>query len=320
MSHIWLAGGICHERGAKAPSVITCSVTSRQSSEPLTGTAPTATTWLLLEQPGPWGARALADSRLDPRLGRALEQATAGTGVRTALIRRPGRRDQHAPRRVFLAHTHPGASWIRTARLTEPWHLLDLDFAALGGGAHGDLWEPHRGGPLTLVCTNGRRDRCCAVLGRPLVRELAADLADVWEITHLGGHRFAPTLLVLPFGYAYGRMTAPRVRRVLRAAGDGRVVLEGCRGRSPWSRPGQVAELAVRRRTGEARADALTVSREAPSPQGDRPGWTVTVSHRDGRRWRVTVTSVSGPAAPASCGAEAEPRPRLAVTAVDGPA
>ena len=29
---------------------------------------------------------------------------------------------------------------------------------------------------------------------------------EVWECTHLGGHRFAPTALVLPTGYSYGRL------------------------------------------------------------------------------------------------------------------
>ena len=59
------------------------------------------------------------------------------------------------------------------------------------------------------MCTNGRRDRCCALLGRPLAAEIvAAGHSEVWEVTHLGGHRFSPTMLVLPHGYAYGRLTA----------------------------------------------------------------------------------------------------------------
>lgn len=302
----------------------TCSTASRQVAEPLAGTAATAATWLLLEQPGPWGATALTHSRLEPELGRALEKATAGTGVRAALIRRPGRhpdrRGSHAPRRVFAAHTRPGAGWLRTTCLTEPWQLLDLDLAALGRGEHHGLWQPYRGDPLTLVCTNGRRDRCCALLGRPLAAELACGDADVWEITHLGGHRFAPTVLVLPFGYAYGRMSPQRVRGVVNAARAGRVVIEGCRGRSSWSRPGQAAELAVRHRTGEDRADALTVARTEPHPPGRGSGWTVTVAHRDGRRWRVEVAAVPGPVAPASCDAAPTPSERLTVTAVHGPA
>ncbi|MGD9483957.1 sucrase ferredoxin [Streptomyces sp. TRM70308] len=301
----------------------TCAIASLERAEPLAATAATARTWLLLEQPGPWGAQALHESHLDAGTGRALAAAAEGTGVRVALIRRPGPhadRGGAARRRVYLAHTLPGRSWVRTWRTDDPAALTALDFAALGAGDHTGLGEPYRGDPLTLVCTNGRRDRCCALLGRPLAAELAASGgANAWEITHIGGHRFSPTLLVLPYGYAYGRADAPTVKGVLAAVRRGRVVVEHCRGRSAWDRPGQAAELAVREVTGEVDADALTVAHIAnagdaggPDNANDANGaWTVTVTHRDARAWHVTVRSAPGPATPASCGAEAVPQPRL---------
>ena len=293
----------------------TCTTLSRALAEPLAGTASTARTWLLLEQPGPWGPDALVESHLDPAVGRALGAATAGTGVRVALIRRPGRHADRpgnaTARRAYLAHTLPGNSWIRTTAAVAPERLLDLDFHRLGAGAHDDLWEPHHGDPLTLVCTNGRRDRCCALLGRPLAAERAASGgSEVWEITHLGGHRFSPTLLVLPHGYAYGRITAVGVKNVLEALHDGRLVGEHCRGRSAWDRPGQAAELAVRDATGERGLDAIAVLAERAT--GDTH--EVTVGHTDGRRWRVTVATRAGAEpAPASCGAVAGPQHRMAV-------
>ncbi|MDX3230254.1 sucrase ferredoxin [Streptomyces sp. ME19-01-6] len=291
----------------------TCATASRDLSEPLAGTATTATTWLLLEQPGPWGAEALTASHLAQAVGRALERATKDTGVRVALIRRPGRHADchtHPQQRVFVAHTRPGRSWIRTTTLTEPERLLALDFAALGAGdpsglrpaaaGPGQTWEKYTGDPLILVCTNGKRDRCCALLGRPLAAELTASGArGTWEVTHIGGHRFSPTLMVLPHGYAYGRATAQSVRGVLDALRKGRIVTEGCRGRSTWERPAQAAELAIRELSGEAGADALTVLRT----EGAAPAWTVTVGHTDGRRWRVGVVQVAAaPPRPESCG------------------
>ncbi|WP_031508790.1 sucrase ferredoxin [Streptomyces megasporus] len=295
----------------------TCSAASRALSEPLAATAATARTWLLVEQPGPWGAKALGHSRLDPDLGRALEEAAAGTGVRVALIRRPGRHpDHHGPsrHRVYLAHTLPGRSWVRTGVLSDPEVLRDLDMAALGEGDHGGVWEPYTGDPLALVCTNGRRDRCCALLGRPLAAELvASDAGEVWEITHLGGHRFAPTLLTLPHGYTYGRLGGHAVKDVLDGVRHGRVVTTGCRGRSAWGRPGQAADLAVRELTGETGADALTVS----ATEGAAPEWSVTVTRLDGRSWRVTVVEDADvPPLPASCGADPAPQSRMTVTAI----
>ncbi|MFI9808058.1 sucrase ferredoxin [Streptomyces sp. NPDC052301] len=300
-----------------------CATVSRSLDEPVSGTAATARTWLLLEQPGPWGAKALTSSHLDPALGRALEAAAEGTGVRVALIRRPGRHaDPGTPpvRHVYAAHTVPGRVWLHGAVTRDPERLLDLDFAALGAGDHRTFGvalggRAHTGDPLALVCTNAKRDRCCALLGRPLAAELAASgVRGVWEVTHLGGHRFSPTVLVLPYGYAYGRAEAHTVKEALHGTQEGRVVVEGCRGCSAWDRPGQAAELAVRSAAGEYRAGVLSVVRT----DGGAPRWDVTVLHADGRRWRVTVAQgASLPPRPESCGATVLGTPaRMDVVAV----
>ncbi|MEU7425506.1 sucrase ferredoxin [Streptomyces sp. NPDC040750] len=302
-----------------------CATVSRSLDEPVAGTAARATTWLLLEQPGPWGAKALTSSHLDPAVGRALEASAEGTGVRVALIRHPGRHaDPGTPaiRRVYAAHTVPGHTWLHSATTRDPRCLLGLDFAALGAGdprsfgaALGGL--PHNGDPLALVCTNGKRDRCCALLGRPLATELVASgVRGVWEVTHLGGHRFSPTVLVLPYGYSYGRAETHTVKEALHGAREGRVAVEGCRGCSAWERPGQAAELAVRTAADEYRAGVLSVLRT----DGSAPRWEVTVGHADGRRWRVTVAQTASlPPRPESCGAAVLGAPaRMDVVALRG--
>ncbi|MGW3950602.1 sucrase ferredoxin [Streptomyces sp. NPDC004752] len=286
-----------------------CATVSRSLDEPVSGTAATATTWLLLEQPGPWGVKALTSSHLDRALGRALEAAADGTGVRIALVRRPGRHADpgtSAERQVYAAHTVPGTVWLRAATIRDPRTLLDLDYGALGSGDHRTFdaalgGRAHEAGPLALVCTNGKRDRCCALLGRPLATELTASgVPGVWEVTHLGGHRFSPTVLVLPYGYSYGRAEAHTVKEVLQSVQEGRIVVQGCRGNSAWGRPGQAAELAVRTAADEYAADTLSVLRT----DGAAPRWAVTVAHADGRRWRVIVAQgASLPPRPESCGA-----------------
>ncbi|MGY0019217.1 sucrase ferredoxin [Streptomyces sp. YJ-C3] len=310
----------------------TCATASLDLDEPLAGTAATARTWLLIEQPGPWGAKALTSSHLDPEVGRALETAADGTGVRVALVRRPGRHaDCHhaARRRVYVAHTAPGNAWLRSAIVEAPEDLLRLDFAALGAGEHSGFGDLYEGAPLALVCTNGKRDRCCALLGRPLASELALSGEEgVWEVTHLGGHRFSPTLLVLPYGYAYGRVTAADVKEILEGVRAKRIVTDDCRGSSAWDRPGQAAELAVRRAAHEYGADALDVVRTdvlapaegvagAEATGNDVSRWEVTVAHTDGRHWCVTVAQgASLPPRPESCGGALGSPARMDVVAV----
>ncbi|MFF7242827.1 sucrase ferredoxin [Embleya sp. NPDC008237] len=296
----------------------TCVFLSHELAEPMAGTAPTTRGWLLVEHPGPWAAKALTGSRgLDDGVGAELDERAARAGFRAALIRRPdetgrrideaagpgGNESERAPdglRTVFLAWTEPGGTWLRRLRVRTAADALALDLAALAGPVEPSVGEA-TAEPLLLVCTNGKRDRCCAVAGRPLAGALAVSFPEAtWEVTHLGGHRFAPTALVLPQGYLYGRLDPTSARAVVAAARRGEMLPDRCRGRATYSRAGQAAELAVRADCGERLADALSVYDERAEDDG---GWTVRVDHRDGRTWTVAVDArKEAPARPESCG------------------
>ena len=74
-------------------------------------------------------------------------------------------------------------------------------------------------------------------------------------------------------------------------------MLDNLRGRSTWTKAGQVAEIAVRQATGELGLDALTVVDEDVD--------LVTIQHHDGRTWTVPVISEpADPPRPESCGKE----------------
>jgi hypothetical protein len=51
-----------------------CSQASEARDEPMAGTASTVRSWLLLEDPGPWGRDALRDARLPERVGLELQR------------------------------------------------------------------------------------------------------------------------------------------------------------------------------------------------------------------------------------------------------
>ncbi len=269
-----------------------CALLALGAGEPLAGTAPVAVRWACLEHRGPWPRDVAAHP--DPTVAAFVARAAAA-GYRTALIRRPGRRRaRSAPARLFLADTmpRPGAGRVATTALD----VAGPDaLAAVPLPPAGPLPGEPVPDPLLLVCTHGRRDRCCALDGLALVRALAeAREPQVWECSHLGGHRFAPTALVLPTGYLYGRLDREAAQAVRKAAAHGEVDAARCRGRSSWPAEGQVAELAVRLATGLRDADALTV-------HGTR------VSAADGRAWDVAVEHVTTGVRPASCGAPAVP-------------
>lgn len=214
-----------------------CSVASRDDGEPMAGTAPSETAFLLVEHAGSWGRKALAESRLPE----AVRDHLAGfAGVRVQLIRRHG--GESGPGvRVFHARATAAGFDVRTAVLPGPEALLDLH---LDG-------DPERGwaaydAPLWLVCTNGRRDRCCAEIGRPITAALAGRWPEAtWETTHLGGHRFSGTLLALPSGHTLGRLDVASAVEACAILEKGSVPVEVSRGRAGLSPAEQVRELHV---------------------------------------------------------------------------
>ncbi len=241
-----------------------CSVGATQ--EPMAGSAAVATTYLLVEHPGPWGRKALSESRFPEHVRHGLGAAADAAGVRVQLIRRPGRGPAGDGLRVFAAYADPVAPRTVAAVVAAPEALLDLDLAALAAGEDAGLAAHDQ--PLYLVCTNGRRDLCCAELGRPIVAALAAAYpAETWETTHVGGHRFAGAMVVLPHGLSYGRLDADAALRVVEKSRAGELDLTHLRGRSAYDGAVQAAEIAARQRLGETRIDALTLLSGASAPE-----------------------------------------------------
>ena len=176
--------------------------------------------------------------------------------MRVLLIRKPGRRRRSDELRVFAAYAHHAEPWLETTVLTDIHQVHDLDVEALGAGRSPGL-TPHPD-PVLAVCTHGRHDTCCAERGRPVAAALAAAHPDdTWEVSHIGGDRFAANALVLPHGLYYGRLDAGSVVGLADAHLQGRLDLDRLRGRSGLGTPVQFAEIALRRQLGATALDAV---------------------------------------------------------------
>ena len=219
-------------------------------TEPSLASAPEAArAWLLVEHPGPWAA--------------AGRDAAARTAGRPGYPRRrprhpraddPQARAQAGERRAQCLRRLDGrGSALAQARGNRS------DRAGPEGAGDGDCPGVRGTGrePVFLVCAHGRRNACCARFGAPLAAALAArHPRQIWETTHVGGHRFAANLVLLPHGLIRpGRRAGGRRRdRRLPAGHDHAAALP---------RPGGPAEADPGGRVRAAGADRIPRGRRA---------------------------------------------------------
>ncbi len=301
------------------PDIQRCAIRSLALNEPHAGTAGPARHYLAIEHSGAWGRDAVIDNGLDDRLTAELKHLCDQHEVKPLMMRRPGRttdRAHSAGRTVFAASIAPHRTLVRLT-LNDPDELLHLVWESFDSG---DLLALHSSAvtveaPVALVCAHAKRDRCCAIGGRPIASDLARELPGlVWECSHLGGHRFSPTALMLPLGAVYARLDGDTARTMYEAASNAEVIPYLLRGLSRYERPLQAADIAVRAAHALSGIDDVDCVEEYVD--GDTTGVMVTTGA--GRQFQCRVeTRRLDPARPESCGkSDAHPVAHT-VTSVD---
>ena len=269
-----------------------CSALAEEMDEPMIGTVDRRPRWLLIEDRSAWGSHAV-----DDLLGADAVAGAKRRGLRALLVRRrEGDPAADAVRRAILVDVVTREMAVRTIR-----HPTELGIEALADAPVAEFGAAMTD-PIFLVCTNGKRDACCALRGRALMTALAADHAErTWECTHLGGHRFAGNLVCLPDGIVYGRVGAADAPGLADAYLASRLDPALLRGRSAWPAPAQVAEQELRLRHGlEGIDDVSLLSAEAGADRA-----TVALARADGT---VDIVELAAerlpPARPTSCRAD----------------
>ncbi len=236
-----------------------CRDASLAASEPLYGTAASDTDlWVVLEVNTPWGAKGLEDSGIPESVVSRLHRfVKASRRARVQLIRRP-ERVSRAVRLYLASSSEHGAALYRVPISTlEDVVALDLEGFAEGKVPAG---AERVSEPLYLVCVHGKRDRCCAQHGMPLYSALCSlEPEHTFQTTHLGGHRFAATMLVLPAGVCYGRVLDSEAQAIVKAHRTGELYdLDRLRGRTSYAPAVQAADYWLRKQLGETRLSGLS--------------------------------------------------------------
>jgi hypothetical protein len=275
--------------------------------------------YLLVEVPLPWpadiseiaelaGVAELA-LRAGVRLQAIAPGATAVAGTAVGAVDQPRQL-------IYYGTARPGwAGPLRrrerlVGREAEPLaeavaELLATPDSASDGQVDGSADdEADSSGPVdVLVCTHGRRDACCGGRGTDLVRSLAesaltgartrlspsggdraAPEVRLWRTSHTGGHRFAPTALVLPSATLWAWADGDLLDRVVGARGPVREVVSRYRGCATLGPPAhQAVEKSVLAEVGWPLLSSWRLS----SSLGD--GWVRLVTEMAGT-WEGRVT------------------------------
>ena len=181
---------------------MSCSQRSLELEADIWGTATENTTqWILVEYTKEWIPKMrIPELNLPSQFASVLESVSKQEGWKVLFIRRTGCTGQN----VYWWDITTGS--CKVAPISSDW---------TNGFESNEAWTHPQdiglGSPQVLVCTHGSRDRCCGVLGGAIFAQLKNQLKmmlpdAVWQVSHLGGHRFAPTALCLPLGLLLGRI------------------------------------------------------------------------------------------------------------------
>ena len=230
-----------------------CADLARENDEPLAATASRIDNWFLIEYRGLWARGALSGSGLSDQVKSHLrDQVRSVPHGRLLFVRRPDRRGR--PELVaFTAASRPGETIVTRTEFEAYDDLRGLDLLAGTQARH----------PLFLVCTHGKHDPCCARYGRPLYEALRDELEPdwAWQVSHIGGDRFAGNLVCLPEGLYYGRVDRETAGAVLDEHLARRISIANYRGRSIFTFPVQAAERRIREQKGLLGIDDLSLQR-----------------------------------------------------------
>lgn len=211
-----------------------CSLLTKSSGEDPIGSASAKQRYVIAEIPLPW-SRAVRDSRTMP--------AGLGAGLRTAeelgtnfafygVVPDPVWSVPGVTRLIDVQRPAGPVTRFERTEYLFPNELLDtLTTTMLLNPTNQETLGPYRQDTSCtrdlLVCTQGTRDACCGSFGIPVYEHLRRVHAGqwhgalrVWRVSHIGGHRFAPTMIDLPEMRFWGHLTLEAVDQIVCRSGS----------------------------------------------------------------------------------------------------
>tara|TARA_Y100000590_G_scaffold76719_2_gene84920 strand:+ start:1744 stop:2706 length:963 start_codon:yes stop_codon:yes gene_type:complete len=198
---------------SKMEKQLTCSSFSESVGEQIFGTAPMWNWCICIEAPFPWQSNVLQSNFFQKHL--LIDDLTWFSdnmpGLRIQAINAD---DNHTKDSIrVLSFKEQDNHIVKTEYLFPEFEFKKHILALINGTDQQSLdiyAKKEQNTQDYLICTHGNRDFCCGFWGYQLYKELSESYSSesirFWRTSHLGGHRFAPTLLSLDDARYWGRI------------------------------------------------------------------------------------------------------------------
>lgn len=218
-----------------------CSAASRYAQELLPGTASNYKCFILVEYFEPFPAK-IIQSNLESSCLKKWGKIAKERNGKVVLIRN---RSSSKEKRKIIFVDFIQKKYCEVVINAEDYHTVDLESII---SCKNTIWQKK---PFFIVCTNGKKDKCCSKFGFPVYKFLESIFMEgsTWECTHIGGDRFAANLVYMPFGIYYGRVTVEDIPLIVEACRENKIYENNYRGLSQLSFLYQSIEYYLRKYT-----------------------------------------------------------------------
>ncbi len=219
-----------------------CSLNSTDLQEDIFATASYFTKLLLVEYNFPWPEDPLTNNLLPQEVNDyLLHFKKASRSNRVLFVK--NKQKANLQINIFAINNLWEQPYTNHFILTDHKELLNFSETALFSKTHENKFPDL----IYLVCTNGKKDKCCSKFGVPVFKQLSQLAGNVWECTHVGGDRFAPNVLALPCCIFYGSLSIEDLPALVELTKEKKIFLKKYRGRSCNSLIEQAAEYYLRK-------------------------------------------------------------------------
>lgn len=237
-----------------------CSVISKAIGEDPIATAGNYDHWFIFELSPPWSEEFWQDEPLFQPMLKVIAKLVQQQGIKLRpLAIAPDREYSHRDLMRVFYYYRPQRLFARFTKqeyILPPEQVSPLIIALLTQPERLEEFAVYRQSTELireiLVCTHGNVDIACSRFGYPIYQQLRSEFVAtsrgqlrVWQCSHFGGHRFAPTAIDLPEGRYWGHLEPKFLKQLIEQQGAISQLPKFYRGWAGLSRFEQIVEREI---------------------------------------------------------------------------